>query len=151
MCGDCERLSLDGKRTFGEQPGIKAETVSVVMRTMPLILTGVALNAAAQILLKQGMVQVGEFGLAWSSLLQIGPRVAMNPFVLAGLSSYVVSVGAWLVVLSRVDVSIAYPMVSLGYIITVILGKFLFNEAVTMQRLLGVLIICLGVLIVARS
>ncbi len=125
--------------------------MSVVMRTMPLILTGVALNAAAQILLKQGMVQVGEFGLGLSSLLQIGPRVAMNPFVLAGLASYVVSVGAWLVVLSRVDVSIAYPMVSLGYIITVILGKVLFNETVTAQRMLGVAIICLGVLIVARS
>jgi len=63
----------------------------------------------------------------------------------------VVSVGAWLVVLSRVDVSIAYPMVSLGYIITVILGKVLFNETVTAQRMLGVAIICLGVLIVARS
>jgi drug/metabolite transporter (DMT)-like permease len=122
-----------------------------VMHYMPLVLTGVALNAAAQLLLKQGMIQVGEFSIGLAGLLDVGPRVVLNPYVLLGLGSYVISVGAWLVVLSRVDVSVAYPMVSLGYIITVILGKFLFNEAVTLQRLLGVLIICAGVVIVARS
>jgi len=118
---------------------------------MPLILAGVLLNAAAQLLLKQGMIQVGQFELGMANLLAIGPRVAVNPFVLLGLASYVISVGAWLVVLSRVDVSVAYPMVSLGYVVTVILGRVLFNEAVTAQRVLGVLVICAGVFLVARS
>ncbi|NOZ06409.1 MAG: EamA family transporter [Chloroflexi bacterium] len=122
-----------------------------IVRYIPLILAGVLLNAAAQLLLKQGMIQVGQFELGMANLLEIGPRVAVNPFVLLGLASYVISVGAWLVVLSRVDVSVAYPMVSLGYIVTVILGRVLFNEAVTAQRVLGVLVICVGVFLVARS
>ncbi len=122
-----------------------------VVRYMPLILAGVLLNAAAQLLLKQGMIQIGQFELEMANLLAIGPRVAVNPFVLLGLASYVISVGAWLVVLSRVDVSVAYPMVSVGYVVTVILGRVLFNEAVTAQRVLGVLVICVGVFLVARS
>jgi multidrug transporter EmrE-like cation transporter len=123
----------------------------MMLRVIPLILSGVALNAAAQLLLRQGMLTVGTFSLDGGALLQVLPRIALNPWVIAGLASYVLSVGLWLVVLSRVEVSVAYPMVSLGYVITVLLARFLFNEDVTLQRLLGVLVIIFGVWLVARS
>ncbi|MBA3534578.1 MAG: EamA family transporter [Ardenticatenales bacterium] len=122
-----------------------------MIRFIPLILSGVALNAAAQLLLRQGMLTVGTFSLDGGSLWQVLPRIALNPWVIAGLASYVMSVGLWLIVLSRVEVSVAYPMVSLGYVITVLLARVLFNEAVSWQRLLGVFIIICGVWLVARS
>lgn len=123
----------------------------MIWRFIPLILAGVALNAAAQLLLRQGMLTIGTFSLDGATLWALLPRVALSPWILAGLTSYVLSVGLWLVVLSRVEVSVAYPMVSLGYVITVLLARVLFNEAVSPQRLLGVLVIMVGVWLVARS
>jgi multidrug transporter EmrE-like cation transporter len=124
---------------------------TMILRFIPLILAGVALNAAAQLLLRQGMLTVGSFALNGGALWQVLPRVALNPWVIAGLASYVLSVGLWLIVLSRVEVSVAYPMVSLGYVLTVLLARFLFNEDVSLQRLLGVFVIICGVWLVARS
>lgn len=121
------------------------------MRYLPLIFTGVALNAAAQLFLRQGMLTIGSFGLGGRDLLAVLPRIALNPWVLAGLASYVVSVGLWLIVLSRVEVSVAYPMVSVGYILTLILARLFFHEAVTPMRAVGVLVIMVGVFLVARS
>lgn len=118
---------------------------------LPLIFSGVALNAAAQLFLRQGMRALGTFAVDASNLVAILPRVALNPWVLAGLACYVLSVGLWLVVLSRVEVSYAYPMVSVGYILTLILARIFFQEDVTLIRVAGVLVIMLGVFLVARS
>lgn len=123
----------------------------MILRYLPLILAGVALNAAAQLLLRRGMLLVGTFALDGGAIWSVLPRIILNPWVVAGLASYVLSVGLWLVVLSRVEVSIAYPMVSLGYVVTVLLARVLFNEAVGPQRLLGVGVIMFGVWLVATS
>jgi multidrug transporter EmrE-like cation transporter len=71
--------------------------------------------------------------------------------VLAGLGCYVLSVGLWLVALSRVDVSLAYPMLSLGYVVNAIAAWYLFGEAVGALRFAGIALILLGVLVVSRS
>jgi multidrug transporter EmrE-like cation transporter len=63
----------------------------------------------------------------------------------------VISVVLWIMVLSRVEVSIAYPMVSIGYVVTAALGWLLLNETVSPMRLLGIAIIIVGVTVVARS
>ena len=79
---------------------------------LPLILLGVLLNAAAQLCLKEGMRRIGHFDFVWANVLPIGMQVAGNVYVLAGLFLYVVSVAVWLLVLSRVEVSFAYPLLS---------------------------------------
>lgn len=116
-----------------------------------LILLGVFLNSGAQILLKAGMRHIGYFEFTWSNFFPISWQIAINPWILLGLVSYVVSVVVWLLVLSRVDVSIAYPMVSLGYVISAGIAYFFLGEHVTLTRMTGVFIILLGVYIVARS
>ena len=105
-----------------------------------LLLVGVLLNAAAQLLLKAG-----------TNAMPLGLRLAMEPHILAGLACYVVSVVVWIVALSRVPVSIAYPMLSIGYVVNAIAAWYLLGEAVTPMRLVGIGIIVLGVFIVARS
>ena len=105
-----------------------------------LILLGVLLNAAAQLLLKAG-----------TNAMPLGLRLAIEPHILAGLACYVVSVVVWIVALSRVPVSIAYPMLSIGYVVNAIAARYLLGEAVTPMRLVGIGIIVLGVFIVARS
>ena len=120
-------------------------------RYIPLIITGVLLNAAAQIVLKQGMRAIGTFAFTIDNLIPIGLRVALNPFIVLGIGFYVVSVVVWLLVLSRVDVSYAYPMLSVGYIVAALAGKVLFGEPVDIVRWSGILTICLGVYLITRT
>jgi len=116
-----------------------------------LVLFGVLLNAAAQLLLKAGTNAVGHFEFSAANVLPIGWKVATQPYVIGGLSCYVVSVVVWILALSRVEVSIAYPMLSIGYVVNAVAAYFLFGEAVGVQRLIGIGIIVLGVYVVARS
>ncbi len=116
-----------------------------------LILLGVFLNSGAQILLKAGMRHIGQFDFTLSNFFPISWQIAINLWILLGLVSYVISVAVWLLVLSRVDVSIAYPMVSLGYIFSAGIAYFFLGEHVTLTRMTGIFIILLGVFIVARS
>ncbi len=121
------------------------------MRYLPIILLGVLLNAAAQLCLKEGMRRIGHFEFVWSNIVPIGLQVAGNLFILAGLLLYVVSVVVWLLVLSRVEVSFAYPLLSVGYIVNAVAGYYLFQENLSVQRITGIVIICLGVYFVTRS
>jgi multidrug transporter EmrE-like cation transporter len=121
------------------------------MNYLPLILLGVLLNAAAQLFLKEGMRQVGHFEFVWANAVPIALQVSMNVFVLAGLLCYVVSVGVWLLVLSRVEVSYAYPLLSVGYIVNAVAGYYLFQENLSITRITGILIICVGVYFVTKS
>jgi multidrug transporter EmrE-like cation transporter len=116
-----------------------------------LVLLGVLLNAAAQLLLKAGTNTIGHFEFSLANALPVGMKVATEPFILGGITCYVVSVVVWILALSRVEVSIAYPMLSIGYILNAVAAYFLFGEAVSVQRLAGIGIIILGVYIVARS
>ncbi len=116
-----------------------------------LILFGVLLNAGAQLLLKAGTRTIGQFDFSMTNAWPIGLKVASNPHIIGGLSCYVISVVVWILALSRVEVSIAYPMLSIGYVVNAGLAWWLFGEAVTPMRLLGIAIIMLGVLLVAKS
>ncbi len=120
-------------------------------RYIPLILLGVLLNAAAQLVLKKGMTDIGHFSFTMENLLPVGIKVAMNPFVILGVIFYVVSLAVWLMVLSRVDVSYAYPLLSVGYIVAALAGKYLFHEPLGPVRWAGIIIICLGVFLITRS
>ena len=115
------------------------------------ILAGVSLNAGAQLLLKAGVNAVGHFEFTRANILPIGLKLAMQLPIVGGLACYVVSVVVWIVGLSRVDVSIAYPMLSLGYVVNAVAAWYLFGEALSMQRLVGIGIILIGVLVLARS
>ena len=119
--------------------------------TFSLVLAGVLLNAAAQLLLKAGTNRVGEFAFAMDNLVPVGMKLAMNPFILGGLACYVVSVVVWILALSRVPVSVAYPMLSIGYIVNALAAWMLFGESLGAQKLVGIGFIVVGVFLVARS
>jgi len=119
--------------------------------TFALLMTGVLLNAAAQLLLKAGTNAVGQFELSAQNILPVGMKLAFEPHIAAGLACYVVSVAVWIVGLSRVAVSIAYPMLSVGYIVNAVAAWYLFGESLTAQKLVGIAFIVCGVYLVARS
>lgn len=119
--------------------------------TFSLLMLGVLLNAAAQLLLKAGTNRIGEFAFALDNLGPIGAKVATSPFILAGLGCYGVSVVVWILALSRVPVSVAYPMLSVGYIVNAFAAWMLFGESLGAQKLVGIGFIIVGVWLVARS
>jgi multidrug transporter EmrE-like cation transporter len=116
-----------------------------------LVLTGVRLDAAAQLLLKAGTNAIGRFDFALANVLPIGLSVAREPHILGGLACYVVSVVVWILALSRVEVSIAYPMLSPGYVVNAAAAWLLFGEDVNLLRMTGIFVIIAGVVLVARS
>jgi drug/metabolite transporter (DMT)-like permease len=121
------------------------------LRNILLILAGVSLNAAAQILMRTGMLKVGEINFGASALFKALPEMLSNGFLWLSILCYGVSVITWMMVLSRVEVSFAYPFLSIGYIISAVVGHFFLGETVTPVRIAGIAVICIGVFLIARS
>ena len=123
----------------------------MTLPTFLLILTGVLLNAGAQLLLKAGVSPLGVLSVDWHNLVPTTLRVLSQWPILAGLGCYVVSVAVWIVGLSRVDVSIAYPMLSLGYVVNALAARWLFGEVLGPTRWAGMMLILGGVFLMSRS
>ena len=122
------------------------------MQTVLLVLVPVLIGVIGQLLLKKGMSAVGQFDFTDAG--RIIPQfytAFTNPWVFAGFVFYFVSSLFWMIVLSRVELSVAYPLLSLGYVFVLLASFFLFNETVSPVRWLGVLVIMLGVTLISRS
>src|SRR5450830_1814783 len=112
------------------------------LTTFGFILTGILLNAVAQVLLKAGTKAVGAIHLNAENWFSIGLQLATQLPIIGGLTCYVISVVVWIIGLSRVDVSIAYPMLSIGYFV---------GEVLSMQRILAICVIISGVVLLVKS
>jgi drug/metabolite transporter (DMT)-like permease len=122
------------------------------IQTYCFILFSVSASAVAQLLLKIGMSQNSIIAMqsrqdALSSVIAI----AQNLWVLGGLGLYFLGALVWLKVLSKVELSFAYPFVGLGFILTMLLGKFFLDDNLSLQRMIGTLCIVLGVLFIAMD
>jgi len=123
----------------------------VSLVSFSLLLLGVMLNASAQLLLKAGTNAVGHFEFTVANIVPVGTRIALEPHILGGVLCYVVSLGVWIMGLSRVPVSIAYPMLSIGYVLNALAAWQLFGESLTAQKLVGIGFIIAGVYLVTKS
>jgi len=119
--------------------------------SLALVLVAILLGTAAQLLLKAGTTAVGQFAFTLENALPVGMKLAVEPRILAGVVCYAVSLIAWIMALSRTEVSVAYPMVSIGFALNALLAWWLLGEAVTPMRMLGIGVIVIGVFLVARS
>ena len=116
-----------------------------------LILTGVLLNAIAQLALKASVKGMGAISLSLSGSSAVALRLMSEPWLWVGLFCYGISVIIWILALSRVDVSIAYPMLSIGYVVNAFAAWMLFGEVLSVAKLAGIGIIIIGVYILARA
>lgn len=116
-----------------------------------LILAGVLLNAGAQLLLKAGTNAIGHIEFSGNGLWAVAPKLMFEPHILAGLACYVISVVLWIGALSRTPVGIAYPMLSIGYIVNALAAWYLFAEALTPTRIAGIAVIIAGVVLITRT
>jgi drug/metabolite transporter (DMT)-like permease len=119
--------------------------------TFGFIFTGVCLNEIAQLLLKAGTNAVGAIHLTLDNWFATGLKLATQLPILGGLTCYVLSVVVWIIGLSRVDVTIAYPLLSLGYILNALGAWYFLGEVISLQRMVAIGIILVGVALIARS
>ena len=118
---------------------------------LALVLSGVLLNAIAQLLLKAGAGSLAGLELRPANALLIAGRLVVSAPIIAGLACYALSVVLWILALVRVEVSVAYPMLSLGYVVNAVAAWWLFGENLSGARLAGIGVILVGVWLVARS
>jgi drug/metabolite transporter (DMT)-like permease len=122
------------------------------LSTFAFIITGVLLNAAAQLFLKAGTNRLGgAIHLTMDNWFATGLKVATQLPILAGLACYAISLVVWIIGLSRTDVTIAYPMLSLGYVVSAFGAWMFLGEVVSPQRLVAIGVIMVGVVLLARS
>jgi multidrug transporter EmrE-like cation transporter len=119
------------------------------MGSYVLIAISVLMGVFGQILLKQGTTHLG--GITTSQPIQFFIAAFSNVSVLAGFSLYFLSSLIWLMVLSKVDLSFAYPMLSFGYVLILAFSAIALHEHISYVRIFGVILIILGVLFITRS
>ena len=119
--------------------------------TWGLVMSGVVLNAAAQLLLKAATAATGPIALSWAGVAGAAPRLLSHYGAWGGIACYVVSVLVWILALSRAPVSVLYPLVSIGYIVNAIGAMLLLGESLPLVKLIGIAVIMLGVFILTQS
>lgn len=123
-----------------------------MLKSIALIIISIAIAAAGQLCLKAGMNEVGRITSdAFASPIGTFLRVTRVPMVWLGLFLYGLSAVFWMTVLSRVDLSFAYPMVGFSYVVVLLFSALLLGEQVSPLRWLGTLVIVLGIVLVTRT
>jgi multidrug transporter EmrE-like cation transporter len=120
-------------------------------RYIPLILFTVLTNAAAQIMLKKGMMSLGSEPFDTAAPIQSVFRIVFSLWVFLGLATFVISMVTHLYVLSKVELSYVYPFLSLAYVVVAVYAYFFFQENVSTLRIAGLSLICLGTLLISQS
>jgi multidrug transporter EmrE-like cation transporter len=120
-------------------------------RYIPFILFTVLTNAAAQIMLKQGMMSLGPLSFSMDTIFQRIFQIIFNPWVFVGLTTFVISMASHLFVLSKVDLSFAYPFLSLAYVVVAVIAWLVFKEDLGAYKIMGIALICAGTILIAQS
>lgn len=120
-----------------------------MIKNLVMIVATVFLNTAGQFMMKAGINKIGKIG--FGNLTDSFIKVVSSGYIIGGFCFYAVSAVLWVVILSRSELSWAFPMVSLSYVITALLAPVLLNETFSVQRFVGILVICAGVFLVSRT
>ena len=120
------------------------------MKDFILLFFNVLLTVIGQILFKHGMNTVGRVNNIRDVLGKL-TQAFLNPYILSGIAIYGFTTLVWLIILSRVKLSIAYPLLSSGYVLSILFSWLFFKESIPKIRIIGAVIICIGVYLVAQG
>lgn len=118
--------------------------------SLPLVFISIAFSVTGQLLIKHGMNKTGKLYLTKDTVNTL-KKIITSKFVILGLASYIISALIWLVVLSKLPLSLAYPLVSSSYILIAIFSKVFFKEKISGLRWLSMVIIIIGIVILSNS
>ena len=121
------------------------------MTTVMFIAISICAGVSGQLVLKRGMSAMGAQSLNGGNVVDVVLRMVSSPWVILGVAIYVAGTFFWLMVLSRVDLSFAYPMTSLSYLLIVLSSWYFLGESISPLRIIGVLTVIIGVSLIAQS
>jgi drug/metabolite transporter (DMT)-like permease len=102
-------------------------------------------------MLKQGMMSLGPLTFSADTIISRVFQIIFNPWVFFGLATFVISMASHLFVLSKVDLSFAYPFLSLAYVIVAVIAWLVFKEELGIHKIAGIALICAGTILIAQS
>ena len=111
----------------------------------------VLLTSFAQIALRKTMLSVDKLPSSLAEGIHFCIHLTLNAWFITGMSLYVFSLALWLVVLKNIEVSQAYPLSAMGFLITAVIGYFFLNEDLNILRIVGLLLIVVGIFIISGS
>jgi drug/metabolite transporter (DMT)-like permease len=121
-----------------------------LLPTLWLIGVSIVSGVGGQTAIKLGVRAVAASGLNFD-LMGIFALILRAPLIILGLALYALGALAWIVVLSRLDLSYAYPFLALNFVLVALVSWLLLGESIPALRWLGIGCICIGILLVARS
>jgi drug/metabolite transporter (DMT)-like permease len=133
------------------EPQVAGWRKHAMTTTMICILMSTACGVSGQLILKKAMMGIGVLTPTANAVPMIVMKIATSPLVIAGMSFYVLGSFFWLIALSRVQLSFAYPFASLSYILIFAATYYFYGETINAWRLAGMVVICFGVLLISRS
>ena len=116
-----------------------------------IALVSIVLLVSGQTLLKVGLNDIGGVSLFDGNPLGSLLGLFHTPWIIVGFACYGIAAILWLDVLSKLDFSLAFPLVSLTYVFSLVIGRFVFDETVGLSRIVGVLLILAGLFFIIRS
>jgi drug/metabolite transporter (DMT)-like permease len=120
------------------------------MSAIPHILIAISIGIIGQLLVKKGLNSLGNINFS-VGFLETYLKIFLSPFVILGSLTYITSVFFWVYALTKVDLSFAYPFLALSYVLILLSSWIFLGESIPLIRWVGVIVICLGVFLVARS
>ena len=116
-----------------------------------LVFISVVAMSAAQLLLKKGVLSVGPYPQNFSELIPFFLRAYTNAYVIGAVVLTIVTALAWILAITRAQLSFLYPFMALSYVLVALFSLIVFKEDVTAVRWVGIVVICVGVFLVSRS
>jgi len=121
------------------------------MKGIIYIIVCILINIAGQTSIKYGTQVTGKLNLGFGNIGSVIMTVLKQPFIILGLALYVIGAFFWIGALSRTDLSFAYPVLSVGYVLILFISWRFFGEAIGIYRLIGVALIIIGMVFLAKS
>lgn len=121
-----------------------------MLKNLLLIVLTVMINTTGQFVIKTGVNRIGKISITENFFGTI-LKAFTSWIIIGGFGLYFLSAIIWIIILSRTELSWAFPLLSLSYVITVLISPLILHEAFSIQRLMGTLVICLGVFLVSRT
>jgi len=143
-----DQLEFEERRHTADAP---FKSPAAIFKALLLLIPAILSTTTGQLFLKMGMNQVSGFEFTPAALAAILPAIILNPFIWIGFIGFFSGSIFWLGVISRAPLSLAYPILALSYFLVVVEAWLLLGEQVTWQRVLGVAIIFVGVVMVGLS
>ncbi|MBU2638623.1 MAG: EamA family transporter [Nanoarchaeota archaeon] len=116
-----------------------------------LLFIGILLGAAGQLLLKKGMTSQGKVNIRLKSIIKDMFNLYFRRYIIFGGLIFILSLALWTIVLSKLDLSYAYPLVSANFVVVSLLSKLFFKEKISRFRWLSIFVILIGVVLVTMS